>query len=232
MTMRLLVAALPLADAATMTWTAGAVGYFDVANNWDGGEVPGSSDTMVLADGTVYLAGDATINNLKMSGGELVVGSSECPDGWSTTLTFDGCVRAYATPKTWLEAEEVCHGGFRGNGKVALQSTTTITTCVSRSGDGDECPRGSRGDGAPDRFQPAHLRDAVVVEIDDGAWSQGDLLMGEGATLKVAQGLAVDDDASDRSPRIFATARDATPGREDDARNGWYSTGQEKSDSS
>ena len=109
MTMRLLVAALPLADAATMTWTAGAVGYFDVANNWDGGEVPGSSDTMVLASGTVYLAGDATINNLKMSGGELVVGSSECPDGWSTTLTFDGCVRAYATPRTWLEAEEVCH---------------------------------------------------------------------------------------------------------------------------
>ncbi|KAH8062725.1 hypothetical protein JL721_8629 [Aureococcus anophagefferens] len=106
-----------------------------------------------------------------------------------------------------------------GNGKVALQSTTTITTCVSRSGDGDECPRGSRGDGAPDRFQPAHLRDAVVVEIDDGSWSQGDLLMGEGATLTVAQGLAVDDDASDRSPRIFATA--ATPGS--GAAGGWYS---------
>ncbi|KAH8062726.1 hypothetical protein JL721_8630 [Aureococcus anophagefferens] len=164
-----------------MTWTAGAVGYFDVANNWDGGEVPGSSDTMVLADGTVYLAGDATINNLKMSGGELVVGSSECPDGWSTTLTFDGCVRAYATPKTWLEAEELASLLWRP--RRTRRPSASRTAAESR---GEEFAPGAEpcwigitdsyanaSGAAPPREQVSRP-DAGGAAADDGAWAWAD----------------------------------------------------------
>ena len=105
-------------DGAAVTWTAGNVGYWSDPAMWTGGAVPLETDTVIFADGTIYLGGDHVINNLKMSGGELVTGDSECPAGWSPTLDFDQCARAFAEPKTWLEAEEACaaEGGSSGGG--------------------------------------------------------------------------------------------------------------------
>ena len=97
------VVVVVVVDGATYTWSGGS-GAFGDATQWDSGVVPGSGDTAVVASGTIYMDGDFAVNNLKMSGGEMVLGVSECPDGWSTTLTFDGCVKAYAEPKTWLAA--------------------------------------------------------------------------------------------------------------------------------
>lgn len=114
------------------------------------------------------------------------------------------------------------NAGFRGNGIVTLKSSTTIGTCY-RGAVANGCDVGSRGDGLPDRYEPAHLRDAVTLVLaGQTAWAQGHILLGEGARLVTDADLEVVDDADFASPGLLATARDATPGRQEDARNGWY----------
>ena len=135
------------------------------------------------------------------------------PETGNTALHYACCM---AAPLPVVEA-------LLGANKAAARAEDADGNIPLMGAVANGCDVGSRGDGLPDRYEPAHLRDAVTLVLaGQTAWAQGHILLGEGARLVTDADLEVVDDADLASPGLLATARDATPGRQEDARNGWY----------
>ena len=118
--MLVLLALLPLTDAATYTWSAGVDGWWEAAGHWTPAGVPGSGDTVVIggANTTVRVNGSHAVAALTVTdNATLVLGISECPLGWAPITqgataapgdVFDACARAVDARLTWRDAETAC----------------------------------------------------------------------------------------------------------------------------